>query len=111
MEAQVQNDVPKFAPVCHVCKSQNETLRDVTFPFVFSIVFMTFRRAFAGVYCKNHRRRYLLLASFITSVFGWLGIPFGFVFTPTVLTTLARGGIQNPKANFELLVAVADKSC
>lgn len=108
MESPIQNE-PRFAPVCHACKAQNETLRAVTLPFVFSVVFMTFQRNFSGVYCRKHRRLYYLLASVITSVFGWIGIPFGFVFTPLTLLKLARGGIQNPRENFEVLTAVADK--
>lgn len=108
MESPIQNE-PRFAPVCHACKAQNETLRAVTLPFVFSVVFMTFRRNFSGIYCRKHRRLYHLLASVITAIFGWLGIPFGLVWTPLTLIHLARGGTQNPRENFELLTAVADK--
>lgn len=109
MDIQPQNAAPRFAPVCQVCKAQNETLRAVTFPFVFSVVVMTYQRAFSGIYCRKHRRQYHLLASVITAIFGWIGIPFGLVWTPMTLLKLARGGLISQHGNFELLVEVADK--
>ncbi|MFN8412625.1 MAG: hypothetical protein U0Z26_09580 [Anaerolineales bacterium] len=45
----------------------------------------------------------------ITSIFGWLGIPFGLVFTPYRLFQLMRGGIQPIEANSELLKRLGEK--
>ncbi|HEY6022301.1 MAG TPA: hypothetical protein VIY48_21325, partial [Candidatus Paceibacterota bacterium] len=109
MQNQAQNEVSFFAPVCQVCKSQDESLRAVSYPLIFSVVFATFRRAFSGVFCAKHQRRYHILASLITSLFGWLGIPFGFIWTPFTLLKLARGGIVNVEESLQILNLVADK--
>lgn len=102
-------DTP-LAPVprCEVCKRQDDTVRLVSYPFVFSLVVVTFRRAFSGLYCARHQRLYLLLASAITSVAGWIGIPFGFIFTPAALLTLAKGGELPGPENARLLRLLAD---
>ncbi len=109
MQNQAQNDVSFFAPVCEVCQSQDETLRAVSYPLVFSVIFATFRRAFSGVFCARHQRRYHLLASLITSIAGWLGIPFGLFLTPLTLFKLARGGDVNVEESLQILDLVADK--
>lgn len=96
-------------PACEKCGRQDETLRAVVFPFVFSLVVVTFQRAFSGLWCARHRRGYLSLAGLITAAGGWLGIPYGFIFTPRALFHLARGGIQSPEANFQILYAVGEK--
>ena len=95
-------------PACSICGRQDETLRVVSYPYVFSVVVMTFRRAFAGLWCRKHRVPRQILAGLITSVFGWLGIPFGFLFTPVALIVLARGGNQPVEPNFQLLKDLAE---
>ncbi len=109
MENIANNDLPVWTPVCQACKTRDETLRVVAYPFVVSILVMTFQRAFSGIFCKKHQRRYHLLASLITSTVGWLGIPFGFIMTPITLLKLARGGITNDQQNIQLLTAIAEK--
>jgi hypothetical protein len=95
-------------PACQNCGRQDETLRLVVYPFVFSIVFMTFRRALTGLWCKTHRSQNLTIASIISSVFGWVGIPFGIIFTPIVLFQLAQGGVQPADANVQILTTLAE---
>jgi len=109
MENLANNDTPTWAPVCEVCKTRDETLRAVSYPYVVSLFIVTFQRAFTGIFCRKHQRRYHLLASLITSTAGWLGIPYGFIMTPVTLFKLARGGITNPAGNIQLLSAVAEK--
>lgn len=109
LENQANNVAPHWAPVCEVCKTRDETLRAVSYPYVVSILVMTFQRAFTGIYCKKHQRRYHILASLITSMAGWLGIPYGFIMTPITLFKLARGGNINVEASIQLLTAVANK--
>jgi hypothetical protein len=41
--------VGQSVPACSICGRQDETLRLAAFPYVFSVVFLTFRRAFAGL--------------------------------------------------------------
>jgi tetratricopeptide (TPR) repeat protein len=95
-------------PACAVCGRQDETVRYVSYPFVFSIVVLTFRRSFSGWWCRKHRDLRLLLASLITTTFGWLGVPFGLIFTPIALFKLARGGDQPAKANASMLGQLAE---
>ncbi len=109
MNNPANNDIPVWTPVCQVCKASNETLRAVSYPYVVSVLVMTFQRAFSGIFCAKHQRRYHLLASLITSLAGWLGIPFGFILTPITLLKLARGGVTNDRQNIQLLAAIADK--
>jgi tetratricopeptide (TPR) repeat protein len=93
---------------CSVCGRQDETLRAVVYPYVFSLVIVTFRRAFAGLWCRKHRNLRLVLASLITATIGWIGIPFGFFFTPVALFKLARGGDQPAELNANMLRALAE---
>ncbi len=109
MENLANNDIPVWAPVCEVCKTRDETLRAVSYPYVVSLLVMTFQHTFSGIFCAKHQRKYHLLASLITSTAGWLGIPFGFIMTPVTLFKLARGGLTNAAANIQLLSAVAEK--
>ena len=95
-------------PSCQICGRQDETLRAVSYPYVISLLVMTFWRSFSGIWCRRHRRRYLFLSSLLTSTLGWLGIPYGIISTPVTLFKLARGGNSNPLQNFQLLTALAD---
>lgn len=90
-------------PACEVCGRQDETLRLVSYPYVISVIVMTFRRNFAGLWCWRHRMLFLGLASLITAALGWIGIPFGFIYTPVALYTLSRGGDMPRDANVDLL--------
>ncbi len=99
---------PVQVPACSICGRQDATLRVVSYPYVFSVVVVTFRRAFSGLWCRQHRVLRQILAGLITSIFGWLGIPFGFLFTPVALITLARGGNQPAESNVQLLKDLAE---
>ncbi len=92
---------------CQVCGRQDETLRLVSYPYVFSLVIITFRRLFQGVYCTRHANRYFFLAVFITLTVGWMGIPFGFVFTPLTLFNLLRSDKSLRPANAKILMEIA----
>jgi tetratricopeptide (TPR) repeat protein len=94
---------------CQVCGRRDETVRAVVFPFVISLLFVTFRRYFAGVWCRRHRRRYLFFSSFITAGLGWLGIPYGFFYTPLTLWKLARGGDLNRELTAQLLNNIGEE--
>ena len=50
---------PVQVPACQECGRQDETLRVVAYPFVVSLVLVTFRRNFAGVWCGVHRPKHL----------------------------------------------------
>jgi hypothetical protein len=95
-------------PACQKCGRQDETLRLVVFPFVVSIVLITFRRSFRGLWCKTHQRQQQLIAGLISSLFGWIGIPFGVIYTPISVLQLAKGGIQPADANTKILSTLAE---
>lgn len=99
---------PASTPACSICGRQDETVRSVVFPFVISVVVLTFRRAFSGTWCGAHRRQYQSLAALITAALGWIGIPFGFIYTPGALFKLARGGDQPAGINADQLLNIAD---
>jgi hypothetical protein len=95
-------------PACSVCGRQDETLRLVVYPYVFSLLVVSFRRSFAGLWCKKHRNLRLALASFITATFGWLGIPHGILWTPVALAELVQGGRQPAELNASMLKTLAE---
>jgi hypothetical protein len=94
-------------PSCKKCGRQDDTLRMVTYPYVVSFMVVTHRNAFAGLMCRKHRYLYWFLASAVTATIGWIGIPFGFIFTPIALFDLALGGIQPKENNFLMLKTLA----
>jgi tetratricopeptide (TPR) repeat protein len=94
-------------PACMICGRQDETLRLTAFPYVFSLLIVTYRRAFVGLWCQKHRSRYWFLSGLITALVGWFGIPFGLVYTPQALFKLARGGEQPAAQNQRLLQILA----
>ena len=106
IEFEVEEQIPTK---CEVCGRQDHTVRYVTYPFVFSFVVLTFQRAFTGCWCRIHRIQRWLAASFITSIFGWLGIPFGIILTPVGLLQLARGGMQDKGLNSRILHLIGEQ--
>jgi tetratricopeptide (TPR) repeat protein len=94
---------------CQVCGRQDETLRIVAFPYVVSLVFVTYRRAFSGIFCIRHRLRNQGLAGLISAAAGWFGIPFGFIYTPIALWKLAKGGEMPVEPNQAILRRLAEE--
>jgi len=99
---------PGFIPACEICGRQDETLRLVVLPYVVSLLFVTFRRAWTGLWCSRHRNERRFLAGLITALAGWVGIPWGFVYTPKALISLAKGGDQPADENARLLQQLAE---
>lgn len=98
------------APACEICGRQDETLRLVALPFVVSLVVVTFRRSWTGLWCSRHRNERRILAGLITALAGWVGIPWGFIYTPMALINLARGGNQPVDENVHLLTQLAEET-
>ena len=101
---------PGPIPACEICGRQDETLRLVVLPYVVSLLVVTFRRAWTGLWCSRHRNERRVLAGLITSLAGWAGIPWGFVYTPMALINLAKGGDQPAEDNVQLLQQLAEES-
>lgn len=91
---------------CQECGGKDETLRLVSYPFVISVIFITFRRVFQGVYCAKHANRFYFLALLLTLSIGWIGIPFGFLFTPLTLLSLLTVDKKLRPANARLLLEI-----
>jgi len=92
---------------CMECNRQDETVRVVGLPYVISLIFVTQRRVYKGIWCRRHRSIKLALAAFQTAFFGWLGIPHGLAATPGTLFKLAKGGVVPGEANAQLLKQIA----
>jgi Tfp pilus assembly protein PilF len=104
------NEIVDQVPAkCEICGRQDDTVRYVSYPYVFSFIVVTFQRAFTGCWCRLHRAQRWFSASFITSIFGWLGIPFGIVLTPVRLLQLARGGLLDNNVNGQILRAIGEQ--
>ncbi|MEE8122099.1 MAG: hypothetical protein V3T55_11250, partial [Anaerolineales bacterium] len=101
---------PGFSPACEICGRQDETLRLVALPYVISLVVVTFRRTWTGLWCWRHRNERRALAGLITALAGWVGIPWGFVYTPMALINLAKGGDQPLEENVNILQQLSDDS-
>ena len=99
-------DLSADTPACSVCGRQDETIRSVVYPFVISVIVITFRRALSGTWCAKHRRQNNFLASIVTATLGWFGIPFGLIYTPAALYKLARGGDQPAGINGDNLKSI-----
>ncbi len=101
---------PGTIPACEVCGRQDETLRLVALPYVVSLVVVTFRRTWTGLWCWRHRNERRILAGLITALAGWVGIPWGFVYTPMALINLAKGGDQPLEENVNILQQLSEDS-
>jgi len=104
------DDLTGQLPVsCEVCGRRDETVRFVSYPYVVSLIVVTFQRAFSGCWCRVHRVPRWLAATLISSIIGWFGIPFGLLFTPISLLHLARGGIEDKNANGQILRSIGEE--
>ena len=99
------NSDPGFPVHCMGCGRSDASLRLAAFPYVVSVVLVTFRRSWGGVYCQDCRHKESAKAKFISFLFGWWGIPFGFFYT---LGTLfgSNEGIVPPRENAAYLRAL-----
>ena len=92
---QQRKDVPPpdFPITCMGCGASDSTLRMVAFPYVISVILMTFRRYNTGVYCTKCRQKQMLKCKLLTFCLGWWGIPWGFVYTLMVLFKPSQGEV------------------
>jgi len=81
-------------PASEVADEINRGGRFVVYQYVVSLVFVTFRRNAPLQFIRAGESP--AMQSFpwtlITLFLGWWGIPFGFIYTPMVLTRNLRGG-------------------
>jgi hypothetical protein len=80
---------------CEKCGQSDSSLRLAVFPYVVSVVLLTFRRSWGGLYCRKCRNGEMTKAKLITFFFGWWGIPFGFFYAIGNLFTPSEGVIPH----------------
>jgi len=90
---------------CRRCGRTDPTLRMCAFPWVISIVILTFRRSWSGVYCESCRKVMMRRAKLMTLLLGWWGVPFGPIASLMVLFTASQGLIPR-EANGAYLSAL-----
>src|SRR4051794_13881621 len=91
------------ALTCHRCGRRNASLRLVIFPYVYSVVLFTSKRAAAGIWCHSCRSALRWQYGLISLLFGWWGFPWGPLYTPGALIRSFAGGQQPREENAELL--------
>lgn len=74
-----------FPVACQRCGRSDASLRWSVFPYVVSVIILTFRRAWGDLFCGRCRRREMFRAKLLTFIFGWWGLPWGFFYTLGVL--------------------------
>ena len=90
----VWDDVPATARFsCERCGLSDSTLRIAVFPYVFSVIILTFRRSWGGLFCKRCRRKEMTKAKLSSLFFGWWGIPFGILYTMGALLEPSEGRV------------------
>ncbi len=92
---------------CQKCGRHDETQRLVSYPYVYSLLLYTFHGEFRGRWCRFHRTLFLILAAFITSTLGFLGLP-GLYYAPITLIQLAKGGNLHKGNNAKQLRSLAE---
>jgi len=92
---------------CQGCGRFDHTLRVVAFPYVISILIMSFKRSEAGIFCHYCRSAKSTKCTAISLLFGWWGFPFGIFWTlESLMVNLLRG--KTPKEeNQQLLKQLA----
>jgi hypothetical protein len=97
---------PGIPVYCQKCGISDGSLRLAVFPYVISIVLVTFRRAWSGIFCSHCSSQKMTIAKLLSFTFGWWGIPFGAVYTLGVLFKPSQGVVP-PEANGPYLRALA----
>lgn len=92
---------------CQNCGKFDHTLRIAAFPYVISILIITFKRYEAGVFCDKCRSVKSTKWAVISLLFGLWGIPFGIIFTIESLIVNALKGKKPKEENKELLRQLA----
>jgi curved DNA-binding protein CbpA len=92
---------------CQGCGAFDHTLRVVAFPYVFSILIVSFKRSSAGIFCDSCRASQSTKWAVISLLFGIWGFPFGIFWTIESLVVNLRKGKVPKDANQQLLEQLA----
>ncbi len=88
---------------CQGCGRFDHTLRVVAFPYVISILIMSFKRFEAGIFCHYCRSAKSTKWAAVSLLFGWWGVPFGVFWTiESLIVNLLKG--KTPKEENQRLL-------
>lgn len=89
---------PPIPMHCEACGRSDESLRYAAFPYVVSVLVVTFRRGWSGLYCAQCRRAQMAKARMLSLGLGWWGIPWGPIWTLGALFESMEGRVP-PEVN------------
>src|SRR3989442_5507745 len=94
---------------CQRCGKVDPSLRLTVFPWVVSIVIMSFKRAQVGIFCSACRSSERWKYFAISALFGWWGIPWGLFWTLEALANNVGGGKTPEEQNAALLAGLGQQ--
>ena len=92
---------------CQGCGRFDHTLRITVFPYVFSILIMSFKRGEAGIFCESCRSSKSIKWGAISLLFGPWGVPWGIIWTVQSLIANLRKGNLPKEENKSFLLQLA----
>jgi hypothetical protein len=99
-----EREVQEVAPIkCAECGVTTAQPRYVIFPYVVSLILVTYRRYTQGIFCPKCAQKKAIQASATTWLLGWWGVPFGPIFTIGAIFRNLLNGEMPPDANFQIL--------
>lgn len=94
---------------CQRCGRVDTSLRMTVFPWVVSILIMSYKRAAVGIFCSACRSSERWKYFGLSALFGWWGIPWGLFWTLEALAHNASGGRQPQEQNAALLAVLGQE--
>src|SRR5687767_14641771 len=91
---------------CQRCGRADSSLRLAVFPWVVSVLIMSFKRASVGIFCSTCRSSERWKYFGISALLGWWGIPWGIFWTLEALANNAAGGKLPEEENAALLASL-----
>ena len=87
---------------CDGCGAISAQPRFIQYSRVFSLLFFSHKTKPCGTFCVNCASKRIFFSSFITGIFGWLGL-WGFFWSIEAFFINIFGGIKNPALNAFIL--------
>ena len=79
-------------------------MRYYKFGEVKSFIILTWNKPKVGIFCTKCAEHQAHASTAITAIFGWWGIPWGFIFPPIAIIGNAFGGQLPPDENYRILI-------
>jgi uncharacterized protein YukE len=87
---------------CDGCGAISAQPRFIQYSRVFSLLIFSLKRKPCGTFCVNCASKRIFISSFITGIFGWLGL-WGFFWSIEAFFINIFGGVKNPALNAFIL--------